>query len=228
MDPLVIVTQVYYPIFQAETAGGVALPGASLLFVHPNGETLGPYKTNESGQVVLNQVPWGTYEFSASWRGIDVFSGGADVADNGVIAFGTAVYELTVTAESGAGEQLAGVFISVTDSTGLVFDAGITGTDGSVVLLLPEGSYTIQSRYITTHMGSLYDSGMVSTPVELSGSANVAVTFGDFPPTLTSTLLFFFGLLYAASVIALLVALVVLLRRKWSAGKGGTTDSPEG
>ena len=227
-DPLVVVTQVYYPIFQAETAGGVALLGASLLFVHPNGDTLGPYTTNESGRVVLSQVPWGTYEFSASWRGIDVFTGGAEVIDSSVITFGTAVHELTVTAESGAGEPLAGVFVSVTDSTGLVFDAGITGGDGTAVLLLPEGSYTIQSRYITTHMGSLYDSGLVSTSVELSSSTNVAVTFSDFPPTLTSTLLFFFGLLYAASVVALLIALVVLLRRKGRAGKGGETNSPEG
>ncbi len=217
-DPLIVVTQVYYPIFQAETAGGVALPGASLLFVHPNGDTLGPHKTNESGQVDLNQVPVGTYALSASWRGIDVFSGSVEVTDNSVITFGTAVYELTVTTESGAGERLAGVFVAVTDSTGLVFDAGITGADGTAVLLLPEGSYTIQSRYVTTHMGSLYDSGVMSTSVELSSSTSIAVTFSDFPPFLTNTLVFLFGLVYAATIAALVVAFL-FLRRKKARGK---------
>ena len=213
-DPLVLVTQVYYPIFQAETAGGVALPGASLLFVHPNGDTLGPYKTNENGQVVLSQAPLGSYEFSVSWRGIDVFAGSANVMNNGMIPFSTAVYELTVTTESGLGEPLAGVFVSVTDSTGLVFDAGVTGADGTVVLLLPEGGYTVQSRYVTTHMGSLYDSGLVSTSLDLSGSTSVAVTFSDFPPSLTNTLVFLFGLVYAATIAALVVAFLILRRRK--------------
>ncbi|MCJ2532053.1 MAG: hypothetical protein LN413_07125 [Candidatus Thermoplasmatota archaeon] len=57
--------------------------------------------------------------------------------------------------------------------------------------------------------------------VELSGSTNIAVTFVDFPPTLTGTFLFCFGLVYAASVVALLTGSLVLLRRKGHAEKGG-------
>lgn len=212
--PFVINTQVYYPVFQAEDAEGSALAGASLIFIHPNGEKLGPFKTNNSGQVTLSQVPVGTYGLFASWRGVDVFSGTVDVRSNDIVAFKTAVYKLTVTAKAGNGQALAGVFVSVADSTGMVFDAGLTNSDGSVVLRLPAGNYTIQARYVTSYMGSLYDSGVRTAQIELSTSTATTVTFADFPILLTSTLAFLFALAYGVTVAAFLVLIYLLLRRK--------------
>ncbi len=223
-NPLVIAAQVYYPIFQAEDSEGSPLAGASLIFIHPNGEKLGPYRTNDSGQVTLSQVPVGTYAISAAWRGVDVFSGTEDVAANGVITIGTAVYQLMVTAKAANGQELAGVFVSAKDSTGLVFDAGLTSQDGIVVLLLPAGDYTVESRYITSHMGSLYDSGVASTLVELGSSTSITVTFSDFPPSLTTTFVFLFGLLYAATVVALVVAFLALSRKR---AKGKAVEAEE-
>ncbi|MFQ6012354.1 MAG: hypothetical protein ACE5LS_01745 [Thermoplasmata archaeon] len=216
-EPLTITTRVYYPVFQAEDSNGLPLAGASLLVVHPNGDKLGPFRTNEDGQVPLGQVPEGAYLVSAAWRGVAVFEGSMQVAGNGILAFRAAVHELTVAALDKDGQPLNGVFVTVRDSAGLVFDAGVTGADGTAVLLLPAGNYTVEAQYITSFMGSLYDSGMRSRQVELSGSTNVAVTFVDFPPALTGTFLFLFGLVYAASVIALLIGFLVLLRRKGSA-----------
>ncbi|HLQ42354.1 MAG TPA: hypothetical protein VK189_05815 [Thermoplasmata archaeon] len=213
-SPLVIATQVYYPIFRATDADGRALGGASLLFVHPNGAKLGPYETNASGEVTLDQVPVGTYGILAAWRGVDVFSGSEMVQSNGVISFMTAVYELTVTAKSGDGQTLAGVFVSVTDSTGLVFDAGITGAQGTVILRLPSGAYTVNARFVTAVGGTFYDSGVRSSNVSLTSSTSTTVTFADYPIPFTSTLEFQFGLAYAITVAALLVALFFLWRRK--------------
>ncbi len=212
-DPLVVSTQVYYPVFQAEDSEGFPLAGASLIFVHPNGSKLGPHRTNQSGQVTLEQVPVGTYTISAAWRGIDVFAGTGDVVSNEIIAFRTAVYQLMVTGRSGSGVVLAGVFVSVKDSTGLVFDAGLTDEDGSVTLLLPSGDYTVESRYITSYRGSLYDSGILSTQIELRNSTSVEVTFSDFPPSLTSTFVFLLLVVYAITVAALVTALLLLRRR---------------
>lgn len=216
-NPLVIDTQVYYPVFQAEDSDGSALAGASLIFIHPNGEKLGPYKTDGSGQVTLSQVPVGTYALLASWRGVDVFNGSGDVVGNDIIAFRTAVYKLTVTTMSGDGQALSGVFVSLTDSTGLVYDAGLTGPDGTVVLLLPGGSYTVQARYVTSYMGSLYDSGVQSAQTELNSSESITLTFSDFPPPLTSTSLFYVAV-GIATLLAVLGFLVFKLMRK---GDGG-------
>jgi hypothetical protein len=223
-SPLVIATQVYYPTFQAEDDEGVALAGASLLFVHPNGETFGPFKTDGKGQVTLDQAPAGIYGVAASWRGVNVFTGSRDVSGDGVIAFRTAVYQLAVTAKAGDGEVLAGVFVSVEDATGLVFDAGMTDGNGTVVLRLPAGSYTVRARYVTEYLGSLYDSGTRSASLDLSASTEIVVTFSDFPLAVTTTFVFLFGLLYALTLVGLLALFYLLWRGK--KGVPGEEEEP--
>ncbi len=225
-SPVTISTTVYYPIFQAEDANGVALADASILFLHPNGAKIGPYKTNATGDVLLSQVPGGSYGLEVSWRGVDVFSGTESVSSNGVIAFETAVYELTVTAKGGNGQVLPGAFISVVDSTGLVFDAGVTGADGTVTLRLPAGNYTIDSRYITDESGTLYDSGVRTQAVSLTSSASATITFSDFPLPFTSTLEFVFLLVYLVTVAAFVVVLY-LMRRRGGAKPAKEPTSPE-
>ncbi len=226
-NPLVIAASVYYPVFQAEDANGKPLADASIVFTHPNGTLLGPYRTNASGDVSLSQMAAGSYGLEVAWRGVDVFTGSEDVASNGVIAFEAHVYELTVTAKAGNGQALPGVFVSVVDSTGLVFDAGVTGADGTVVLRLPAGTYTIEARYITDQMGTLYDSGTRTQDVSLTASTTATVTFSDFPLPLTSTITFLFGLVYALTVAALLVVFFLLLRRKRGAKAETTPEAPE-
>ncbi len=216
-SPVSITTAVYYPVFEAQDANGVALSDASILFVHPNGSKLGPYKTNTTGDVLLNQVPMGTYGLEVSWRGVDVYSGTAAVSSNNMITFRTAVYELTVTAKGGNGQALPGAFISVVDSTGLVFDAGVTASDGTVTLRLPAGNYTIDARYITDQSGTLYDSGLRTQNVSLTGSTTATITFSDFPLPFTSTLAFVFALVYAVTIAAFVVVLYLLRRRGKSA-----------
>ncbi len=213
-SPFIIVAQVYTPTILAQDADGVALGDASLVFVHPNGEKIGPLKTNASGEATLRQVPVGTYVLTASWRGVDVFSGNEAVSSDAVIPVPMAVYRLTVTATTGDGRVLPGVFVSTTDAAGLVFDAGITSSDGTVVLRLPAGDYTVNARYISSYLGTSYDSGVRSTQVGLTASTRTTVTFADFPIPLTSTLEFQFALAYAATVAGLAAVFLFLWRRK--------------
>ncbi len=227
-NPVVISTTVYDPIFQAEDANAAPLADASILFLHPNGAKLGPYKTNATGMVALTQVPGGTYGLLVSWRGVDVFTGNEVVSSNSVITFETAVYELTVTVKGGNGQTLPGAFVSVVDSTGLVFDAGVTGADGTVTLRLPAGNYTIDTRYITDQLGTLYDSGVRTQPVGLTSSTSVTVTLSDFPLPFTSTLAFVFGLVYAVTVAALLVLMYFLFRRRKGGAKPAAAEEKAG
>lgn len=213
-DPVIVPCAVYYPTFLAEDANGAALAGASLLFVRPDGQQVGPYETNASGMAGLSQVPVGAYLVMASWRGVSVFHGTESVTSNGAIAFETRVYELTVVAKASDGQNLAGVFVSVLDTSGLVFDAGISGSDGSVILRLPAGNYTVDYRYITTDAGTTYDSGVRSVSVSLTASQTTTVTLGDFPLPFTSTLEFQFVLVYGITVAALLGGLFLVWRRK--------------
>lgn len=217
-SPLVITTSVYYPVFQADDANGKPLADASIVFLHPNGTLFGPLKTNVAGDVDLSQVPAGTYGLKVAWRGVDVFTGTETVSSNGVIAFQTAVYELKVNAVGGNGQALPGAFVSVVDSTGLVFDAGLTGADGSVVLRLPGGNYTIEAQYITDQLGTLYNSGVREQNVSLTGSTTATIRFADFPLPITGTLAFLFAVVYAATVAALLIVFFLIFRRR-GAGK---------
>lgn len=223
-NPLVITTSVYYPVFQADDANGKPLADASIVFLHPNGTLFGPLKTNAAGDVDLAQVPAGTYGLKVAWRGVDVFTGTESVASNGVISFRTAVYELKVNAVGGNGQALPGAFVSVVDSTGLVFDAGLTGADGSVVLRLPGGNYTIEAQYITDQLGTLYNSGVREQNVSLTGSTTATIRFADFPLPVTSTLAFAFAIVYAATVAALLIVFFLIFRRR---GAGKTEPQAE-
>ncbi len=227
-NPVVLNSAVYYPDFHAEDANGAALAGATVLIVHPNGTTIGPYKTNSTGDVLLSQAPKGSYGLEVSWRGVGVFTGTESVAANGVISLETAVYELRVTAKDGAGQVLPGAFVSVLDSTGLVYDAGITGSDGSVLLRLPGGNYTIESRYVTEQLGTLYDSGTQTQAVDLTASSTATITFAGLPIPFTGTLAFLFALAYAITVAALVIAFYLMLRRgKKSMSATETADKKE-
>lgn len=212
-DPLALTTEVYSPVLKAETAGGSPLPGATFLLVHPNGEKLDPRKSDADGLVPLTQVPQGNYSLEVSWRGVAVFAGTLTIQADDVLTVTNAVYELAVTATSARGEVLPGVFVQVTDETGLVFDAGITDANGTVVLLLPQGRYTVQTRYVTTRLGTVYDSGLRTESVELTDSQSLSVAFDDFPVPLTNTIFFQLGLIYAATVAGLLGLLWFVRRR---------------
>ena len=221
-NPVVITCAVYDPVFHAVDAQGAALADATLLLIHPNGHEIGPYRTDATGNVELPQVPGGTYGLTASWRGIDVFSGNESVSSNAVIPFTTAVYELTVVAKAGNGQVLPGAYVSVIDSSGLVFDSNVTGADGNVVLRLPAGNYTIEARYITADSGSLYDSGPRYQAIDVTASTTATMTFADFPIPFTSTLDFLFALVYAITVAVLLVVLFLVVRRM----RGGKPSAP--
>ncbi|HII39613.1 MAG TPA: hypothetical protein HA326_00130, partial [Thermoplasmata archaeon] len=148
--------------------------------------------------------------------------GSETVNGNAVLSFETAVYELTVVTRAGNGQHLDGAYVSVIDSSGLVFDANITGADGSVVLRLPTGNYTIEARYITVDQGSLYDSGPRYQAIDVTSSTAATMTFSDFPLPLTSTLDFLFALVYGITVAVLLAVLFLVVRRM----KGGKPSAP--
>lgn len=224
--PLVLATQVYSPALRAQTADGSPLPGATFLLVHPNGTKLEPRRSDAEGLVPLVQVPWGNYSLEVSWRGVSVFSGTLTLESDDGLPVSTAVYELEVTATSGRGDLLPGVFVQATDETGLVFDAGVTDANGTVVLLLPQGSYTVQARYVTTRLGTLYDSGIRTTAVELTNSQSTTVAFEDFPVPLTSTSFFLLGLIYMGTVAGLLLLLLYLRRTGGSGDSDGNPSTP--
>ncbi len=221
--PLVLTTQVYSPVLQAQTADGSPLPGATLLLVHPNGAKLDPRRSDADGRVLLTQVPVGNYTLEVAWRGVSVFSGTLTVENDETLPVPTAVYELEVTATSGRGDLLPGVFVQVTDETGLVFDAGVTDANGTLVLLLPQGSYTVQARYVTTRLGTLYDSGIRTTSVVLTDSQSTTLAFEDFPIPLTSTAFFLLGLIYVGTAGALLF---LLLRPRLMRGSDESQEPP--
>ncbi len=219
VNPFVVSCNVYSPIFQSYDAESQILPGVKFVFIHPNGDKLGPYLTNETGSFVLNQVPVGIYELTASWRGVDVYHDFISVTASEVFTIITAVYELTVIVKSSDGNPIANVFISAENQKELVFDAGFTGPDGTINMFMPQGNYTINYRYITSVMGTLYDSGARSTTAYVP-SEPITIIIDDFPILLTSTLQFLFAVVYAITFAILLMLFYLLWRRK----KGGSPE----
>jgi len=155
--PLVFSVAVYRTTLEVVDVAFDGIAGAAVFVGHPNGtSTLVPYNTDSSGRVVIARTPGGRYELRVVWRGIEVFSGGIDVASSAVWRLDASVYYFSVQARDTRGLAVENVQALFTDpGRGLVVESIATGLDGDAVARLPAGTYDLDAFWSGRRVANL-------------------------------------------------------------------------
>jgi hypothetical protein len=229
---------VYSPEFRLVAPNGAGIPYALVSVIHPNGTTLPLVVSSSVGTFQLTEVPVGNYTVSVIFDDVQVLSAkSVPVNSDGPIVVPVSdVFPLTVQTMTSGGSALAGVFIQVRNTTtGASLASGITSSNGSLVFLVPAGTYDVVGSWSSTYDLTALSQTQNATVV-VSGPTLETLHFSRAWPPFTSTTLFDYavGIGLLALVAAVLAGLWVHERRRGgrSSGKAGPaaeitkSDSP--
>ena len=207
--PIGLVAWVHYLAFHAVDDGNVDLADADVRVTNSTtGVVLGTGVTASNGTIEL-RLPRGTFALDVAWMGVTVHEDGALAVEvDGAVAVNATVHYLTLKVRGADGGGVGKTTISATmgDRT---FATGDTASDGSLVLRLPAGTYTVVMTLRTTYRLSNIDVSM-SKDVDLNGSQTLRFDLDDtqYPIPVYKTSLF-----WVVLVIILLVLVILLLAR---------------
>ena len=207
--PIGLVAWVYYQTLHAVDGEGVDLPEADVRVTNSTtGLVLGTGVTASDGTTEL-RLPRGTFALDVTWMGVTVHEDGAlAVEGDGTVSVNATVHYLTVRVRGadGAGVGKATISATMGDRT---FVTGDTASDGSLVLRLPAGMYTVDMTLRTTYRLSNIDVSM-SKEVDLDDSQTLRFDLDDtqYPIPVYKTNLF-----WVVLAIILLSLVIILLAR---------------
>jgi len=190
------------------------LPEAQVFIEWPNGTAnILPLYTTIGGLVNLTQAPAGNYTINVFWKSVNVQTATVTVISDGPYTIRTKVYQLTAEVSGNNGAPVRGAYVVVSTQAGVVYDFKMTNASGMAVFKLPVGVYRIDAYYSTTYWLSSIATNASESPVSVTSSGLVAVTFTDFPPSITSTIGFWL-LVIPIIVVVALVAYIIYTRRR--------------
>jgi hypothetical protein len=221
---IILPVLVFDPIFKVTTFDGNYLSNALVFVTYPNGSTgRTPFITNQSGEIQMFSQPAGNYTFlvvyddavvantallaNFSWTIMDnIYSPIIPQAQ----IINSKVYTLTINVLDNSGHELTNVTTLVTSiSTGAVFNYALT-KNGTVSLLLPNGSYDIQLEYHNVWWLS-YFSNITKIPVQITGDKTLTITMKNIPPPPWITLGFW---LIIIVILVVVVGLFIYFKRR--------------
>ncbi len=208
---------VYYLVFQASDAKGIAVGDASLALSLANGPVSLLLLTATNGSAVA-RVPTGSYAITVNWDDVTVYQGTTQATADANVPLALQVYYLTVDTVDKGGSALPGVFLQVLSTSTGAAVASATTTSQATVFRLPVGSYAVVGTYKSTYDLTPVEQTL-NQSVSLSASSTVTLKFTEVNPAFTSTNEFYaiagFVLL---GVLLLLLAVLLLRRRKGQEG----------
>jgi len=225
---IVLPVLVFDPVFKVITFDGNGLANALVFVTYPNGSTgRDPLITNQSGEIQILSQPAGNYSFL-------VLYDDAIVADTSVLAnftwitmnngyspiisqpqiINSEVYTLTINVLDNSGHKLTNVTVLITSmSTGAPLDYALT-KNGTVSLLLPNGSYYIQLEYHNVWLLS-YFSNTTMMPLQIAGDRTLTIVMKNIPPPIWLTVGFW---LIVILILAVVVGLLIYFKKRKTKG----------
>ncbi|MFP4050794.1 MAG: collagen binding domain-containing protein [Thermoplasmata archaeon] len=194
---------VYYLDLTAEDSKGKVISDANVRLEDETGITYGSSYTDDSGSVNF-KVPKAVYTLSVNWQETEVYSNeNYEVNEDRMESLSCNVYYLEVKTETSDGEKLSKVLVTVKDDQDNLYGSQYTNNSGKSEFRLPEGDYSITSRYKSTYYLSHIDMDE-QKDISLQGSTSETVKFNQFPIPAYRTLAFLVILLSGIIVAALL------------------------
>ncbi len=226
---IVLNASVIYPTFELQTAvGSYPVPYALVDIVHPNGAEMPLVVASGAGTFTLRQVPAGTYTLTVIYDDSEVVSDRpvAAASDGPIVVSVAGVFPLIVTTATAGGGALAGVFVTVVNTTtGATIDSGVTGSSGQLSFLVPRGTYNVTGDWSTTFdLTSL--SQTESTTVVVTSATTTTLSFSKAFPPFTSTNEFYLIVGFAALALVIAVLAVLLVRRRRREAPPPRTPAP--
>jgi len=219
-----LVAWVHYLTLHAVDGEGVDLADAEAMVTNSTtGVVLGSGATAPDGTLEL-RLPRGTFALGVTWMGVGVHSDDAmPVEGDGTHPVNATVHYLTVKVRGADGGGVGKVTISAASSE-RTFAAGETTSDGSLVLRLPAGAYTVRMTLRTTYRLSDIDVSM-SEEVDLDASQTLRFDLDDtqFPIPVYRTNLF----LIVLAIVLMVLVILYLLRRAYMPPREGDGPSVE-
>jgi hypothetical protein len=189
------------PVFDV-TLRLVTPRGSSLVGVGVKvaGEDVGA--TSATGEVLVSQIPSGTYAVSAEWLGTALNVPSLVVTTNGAVTLTPSnVHRLTVVVRGAQGQALEGATVRVTKGE-TVEITKLTDKDGKAEIELPDASYDIATSY-----GQFTGSSSVSLTADKIVTVNLDV-FLEFLGVGMSMAQF---LLFIVMIIVIVIVLAIVL-----------------
>ncbi len=180
--------------------------------------------TGTDGTLSL-QLPGGALSIKVWWKDVLVYDEtrtvGAGITSLSVIA---QVYHVPVSVVDKDGNPLAGVSLTLYRGD-VPMDGGLTGGDGTHTFRQPLGSYRVVARLDTTYLMTGIDQTS-EVSFSIPEDESVEVSFPEFAPPVTSTILFYV-VLGVAGGLALLGVLLIRLKRRGGGREGALKPVPE-
>ncbi|HKZ58717.1 MAG TPA: carboxypeptidase-like regulatory domain-containing protein [Candidatus Thermoplasmatota archaeon] len=187
--------------------------------------------TSASGRFT-ERLPRGTYDATASWRGLAVGEVAGTVLDaDKTVTISARVFALTVKAVKADGAPIAGATVTVLTATGTVYEVQVTNADGTATFRMPGGTYNVAGHFATTTYWSPVEQSVGVANVTLDQGKTVELKFDQVPGSFVGSNMFL-ALLMAALLVALLLLVVRRMRkiegRPGQPGEGASAEAKPG
>ncbi|MEM3028907.1 MAG: carboxypeptidase-like regulatory domain-containing protein [Thermoproteota archaeon] len=157
--------------------------------------------TSATGEVLVTQIPSGTYAVSAKWLDTDLNVPSLVVTTNGAVTLTPSnVHRLTVVVRGAQGQALEGATVRVTKGT--VELTKLTDKDGKAEIELPDASYDIAASY-----GQFTGSSSVSLTADTVKTINLDVFIEVFGVGMSMAQF----LLFIVMIIVIVIVLAIVL-----------------
>jgi len=184
--------------------------GASLVGVGVKVAGVDVGATSATGEVLVTQIPSGTYAVSAEWLGTALNVPSLVVTTNGAVTLTPSnVHRLTVVVRGAQGQALEGATVRITK--GAVELTKLTDKDGKAEIELPDASYDIAASY-----GQFTGSSSVSMTADTIKTINldVFIEFLGVGMSMAQFLLFIVMIIVIVIVLAIVLHEYHIYRRK--------------
>ena len=181
-----------------------------------------------AGGGFTERLPRGTYDLTASWRGVEIGEVAGTVLDaDKTVTVSARVFSLTVKAVSAGGAPIEGATLTVSTAAGTVYEVAVTKADGMAAFRAPGGTYTVTGHFATTTYWSPVEQTVSLANVTVDQSKALALKFDQVPGSFVGSNMFI-ALLFAAVLVVLLLLLVRRLQKiEGQAGRPGEGASAE-
>ncbi len=223
-----VTAAVFYLSVQVNDASGAAVELALVRLDDAVFGLLSASNVTGASGGFTERLPHGTYDLTATWRGVAVGEVAGTVLDaDKTVTLSARVFTLTAKALQADGSPLAGATVTLSAGAGAIFEVQVTKADGTASFRAPGGTYNVAGHFATTTYWSPVEQTVGVTNITVDQAKTVELKFDQVPGSFVGSNMFLAFLLAAILVLLLLLVVRRMGKIEGQAGKPGEGASAE-